>query len=249
MQRNTDEEPMLEPVLKALSHASRCSILWLLMGDRPMTPSEISRRLKLARSTTSHHLDALERAQLVTSDWSKGHRFSRLAGEQVAQLVERLALFSRPTPEPDNRPIAKASRCYQHLGGRLSVQIATALIERRLIDTEGAPYVTPSGIEWLRLNGWWSASAPPTVALCLDWTERRPHFAGELGTTLLSRFLRQGWLRARPDSRVLTVTVAGRIGFEDEWAFDLKQPNGRFRTASQSSGGQHRLNRTGPTVW
>jgi DNA-binding transcriptional ArsR family regulator len=212
---------MLAPVLKALTHPSRCSILWLLMGDRCMTPAELSQQLKLARSTVSYHVDALERAQLVTSEWSRGHRFSRLRDECVAQLLEKLALFSKPRPKPDARPIAQARRCYRHLGGQLSVQIATNLTQRGLFDAQGAHALTSSGLRWLQANGWWTADAAPTVISCLDWTERQIHFGGELGAALLSTLLRRGWLRDRPDSRVLSLTAAGRSGFEEEWGIRL----------------------------
>ena len=45
---------------------------------------------------------------------------------------------------------------------------------------------------------------------CVDWSERRDHFAGPLAVTLLDTLVKQDWLRRTPDSRELMVTAIGR---------------------------------------
>jgi len=45
---------------------------------------------------------------------------------------------------------------------------------------------------------------------CLDWSERRPHLGGALGAAVLTLALRKRWVARDLDSRVLTVTAAGR---------------------------------------
>ena len=45
---------------------------------------------------------------------------------------------------------------------------------------------------------------------CLDWSERRSHLGGALGAAVLTLALRKRWVARDLDSRVLTVTVAGR---------------------------------------
>jgi hypothetical protein len=45
---------------------------------------------------------------------------------------------------------------------------------------------------------------------CVDWSERRDHFAGPLAVAMLNAFVERGWLRRRNESRVLDVTPAGR---------------------------------------
>jgi hypothetical protein len=55
---------------------------------------------------------------------------------------------------------------------------------------------------------------------CIDWTERRFHLAGPLGTQLARRLLDVGWLKRRRDSRALMLGVAGRDGLRElgiEW--------------------------------
>jgi hypothetical protein len=45
---------------------------------------------------------------------------------------------------------------------------------------------------------------------CLDWTERRYHLAGPLGSQLLSRMLERRWLQQLPDTRALKLTPSGQ---------------------------------------
>jgi hypothetical protein len=49
---------------------------------------------------------------------------------------------------------------------------------------------------------------------CLDWTERRFHLSGPLGTQLTHRLFDAGWLRRRRDTRALGISVAGRAGVQ-----------------------------------
>jgi hypothetical protein len=49
----------------------------------------------------------------------------------------------------------------------------------------------------------------PSVRGCLDWTERRPHLAGRLGTAIMRAMLNNGWLTRRPSNRAFTITNLG----------------------------------------
>lgn len=44
---------------------------------------------------------------------------------------------------------------------------------------------------------------------CVDWSERRDHFAGPLAVAWLDALLTRGWLRRVADSRELQATPAG----------------------------------------
>ncbi|MGI4730597.1 MAG: hypothetical protein ACRYFW_02470 [Janthinobacterium lividum] len=46
---------------------------------------------------------------------------------------------------------------------------------------------------------------------CLDWSERRPHIAGTVGTALLIACIKQGWMRRTDRSRMISVTGAGAL--------------------------------------
>jgi hypothetical protein len=47
---------------------------------------------------------------------------------------------------------------------------------------------------------------------CLDWTERRPHLAGSLGSALLTRAIDLGWIARIEGERMLELTPMGRTG-------------------------------------
>ena len=53
---------------------------------------------------------------------------------------------------------------------------------------------------------------------CMDWSERRDHFAGPLAIKLLEFFIAQNWVKRDKESRGLVVTVVGepwlRAGME-----------------------------------
>jgi hypothetical protein len=56
---------------------------------------------------------------------------------------------------------------------------------------------------------------------CLDWSERRPHIAGRLGAALAMRCLELGWIQRQRDSRAVTITAAGALGFADKFGVQL----------------------------
>jgi hypothetical protein len=64
----------------------------------------------------------------------------------------------------------------------------------------------PSSRNWASLP---SATRRPLCRHCLDWSERRHHLAGALGTALLDRFQQLGWAHRVPESRVLAFSADG----------------------------------------
>jgi hypothetical protein len=66
------------------------------------------------------------------------------------------------------------------------------------------------GIDPARLAG----GRRPLARACLDWTERRPHLGGSLGTAVWRRMLELGWVVGQPGSRIVVVTAMGRQQLE-----------------------------------
>jgi len=44
---------------------------------------------------------------------------------------------------------------------------------------------------------------------CLDWSERRNHIAGSVGTLLFNKMIKEDWLRKTVNSRAITITGKG----------------------------------------
>ncbi|MGH9647410.1 MAG: hypothetical protein ACRD4E_11385 [Bryobacteraceae bacterium] len=93
-----------------------------------------------------------------------------------------------------------ARTCYDHLAGRVAVELSDALEKFEVIRKCGE-----RDYELGRAGRSWFANLGVDVdALrhlrrtfarqCLDWTERRPHIAGALGAALCCRFVALGWI-------------------------------------------------------
>lgn len=118
-----------------------------------------------------------------------------------------------------------ARSCYDHLAGRLGVQVRDALVQTGAIErtSERDFDATRSGAELLNELG-----VDVSVARrqrrrvflrdCLDWTMRRPHLAGSLAAAVLTVLIEQGELVRRPSSRGLDLSgkgaVLARLGVE-----------------------------------
>ena len=57
---------------------------------------------------------------------------------------------------------------------------------------------------------------------CLDWSERRPHLAGALGSALCSLSFQRNWIRRRRGSRVLIITPNGYQSYQEYFGVCLK---------------------------
>lgn len=104
--------------------------------------------------------------------------------------------------------------CYDHLAGELGVLVYESLAARQAFAVDAAGIsLTAAGRERVRALGIDPdaaiASRRPFCRTCLDWSERRHHLAGTLGTQLLERFQQLGWARRVADSRVLAFSADG----------------------------------------
>jgi hypothetical protein len=120
----------------------------------------------------------------------------------------------RVRSSPREPALRKARVCYDHLAGELGVLVYESLARRGAfaldadgiaLTSQGQALVHALGVDTGKLP----ASRRPFCRTCLDWSERRHHLAGQLGTLLLDRFQQLGWARRVPDSRVLAFTPDG----------------------------------------
>jgi len=117
-----------------------------------------------------------------------------------------------------------ARTCYDHIAGQLGVGIADAMKQQGWVEMDDdAGVLTASGMAFLARQGIDLNLSPekrrtralPLCRLCLDWSERRPHFSGRLGAELCRHSLALGWIRKRLGSRALDVTPEGKRVFRD----------------------------------
>jgi DNA-binding transcriptional ArsR family regulator len=214
-----------------LADPTRAGFCLALLDGRAWTAGELARAAGVAASTASDHLTRLVAGGLLVEERQGRHRYVRLAGPGVAQLVEDLAARA-PAPATPPRTLRAASAgvalayartCYDHLAGRLGVLVYDALLDRGVLDRSGGLALTGNGVTWLAGLGVpvepLRATRRPLVRDCLDWTERRPHLAGALGAALCGRFLDLGWT-VRGAGRAVRLTPSGRDALADALALD-----------------------------
>jgi DNA-binding transcriptional ArsR family regulator len=210
-----------------LGEPARAALVLALMDRAPLSASELAARAGVAPSTASGHLTRLVRGGLVAVEPRGRHRYFRLAGREVAEAVEALAAIAprRPVRSLRGAAAAEALRtartCYDHLAGRLGVELTAALERDRVLVRCGSDYElgrsAPRRLAALEIDLEALARLRrPLVRLCLDWSERRPHVAGALGAALAERLFVLGWIERRAANRSVEVTRAGRAHLADE---------------------------------
>jgi DNA-binding transcriptional ArsR family regulator len=203
---------------------ARANILSALMDGRALTAGELAWHAGVSAQTTSGHLAKLAEARLVAVERQGRHRYHRLATAEVARAVEALMAVAGAGPArhrpagPRDEALRAARTCYDHLAGRLGTSLADSLRERGHVvvadEADGAGAITERGGRFLRDEVGIELAASgkrPLCRTCLDWSERRPHFAGRLGAALRRRFSDLGWTEPVRDSRAVAITPDGRL--------------------------------------
>ena len=166
------------------------------------------------------------------------YRYYRLAGPTVAHLIEAMQQLA---PIGDIRSMRQGHRAealrrartdYDHIAGRLGVEIMNALVARGVLRPgfDDAPPVkqnstvcwhrdadhilTDEGVGFLETFGITVPKQWRAVRSCADWSEQRHHVGGGLGRALQGRMMSLDWIRPIDDSRALRVTPEGEHGFE-----------------------------------
>lgn len=211
------ETARLDILGDALAHPSRARILNALMDGRAFTAGELASYAGITPQTCTAHLDRLEYARLITRLRSGRHVYNRIASEEVARALEMLStLAADPLPCSTPPELRRARSCYNHLAGRLAVEITHALVSKELLTEENGQFTARPSPLWADLGVTLPSAArkQPFAKCCLDWSERKHHISGPMGTQLMSHGLSERWL-ARParNARYLEVTPKGRRAF------------------------------------
>ena len=250
--RRMDGDANIASVAALFGDKTRARILLALADGRALPASVLAREAGVAGSTASGHLGQLTQAGLLSVESWGRHRYYRLAGADVAAVLESLAhLAPRATVRSLRgsarlRALRQGRTCYDHLAGRLGTALMEALLRQGILvggdgrfhpeaaraDCLSAPgrdidyRLTTEGEH--RLNAFGVDPRPEgkalTVRYCVDWSEQRHHLAGGLGASLLKRLEALEWIRRAPRGRAVALTPAGARGLRD--VFALADPHG-----------------------
>ena len=219
-------QPRFARVAAAIGDPTRALMLARLLDGRHYTAKELAEQGGVAAATASQHLKRLVEERLARVRTQGRHRYFTLADGNVAQALEALLrVADGALPEttrwqaPAMRGLRHARSCYGHLAGELGVRLCQSFVQRdwvRAPQGEGNEYrVTPAGVAGLGQLGLTvgadgDARGRRLLYGCVDWSERRDHFAGPLAVALLNAFIERRWLRWYGDSRELDVTKTGQ---------------------------------------
>jgi DNA-binding transcriptional ArsR family regulator len=247
-----DGDADIAAIAAVLADRRRCRVLMALGDGRALAASVLASEAGVAPSTASEHLAKLVRAGLISVEQRGRHRYFRLAGPHVADLLEAMAVVAPPMPvrsltdETRARAIRAARTCYDHLAGRLGVATMDSLLERGWLEGEvdgsrrsatrsspskriGGNALTESGAAFLEELGVDLDNLPPrrpAIRFCVDWSEQRPHLAGAVGAALTARLFDLGWIRRADRTRAVRVTEDGRQGFADAFGVRVDEHTG-----------------------
>jgi DNA-binding transcriptional ArsR family regulator len=246
-----DGDTDITKVASLLADGARAKILLALGDNRALPASVLSDEAGVAASTASSHLKKLVAGGMLEMEKHGRHRYYRLAGPHIAEMLEALARVSPPAPVKSLREGTRAQAvrfartCYDHLAGKLGTELMTSMIERGMLeggdgtfdparahdDRLSAPgwdvdyRLTERGVEELAAFGIDLDELPKKrrlVRYCIDWSEQRHHLAGALGAAVADRTLELGWVKRADATRALHVTDEGFEGLEETFGLTLR---------------------------
>src|SRR6266436_5822890 len=202
-------------IAAAIGEPARARMLYCLVDGRARTSTELAVVADVTPSTASVHLQRLKMQQLVKVFAQGKHRYYSLEGAQVAAVLEALSVLAGGSrdvfiPNTPNR-LRAARACYDHIAGALGVSLHDRFKTLGWLSggsvADHAYDLTPVGVkgfEALVID----VKATQTLRrkfayACVDWSERRPHVGGAVGSAVLSLALERKWVIPDLDSRAL----------------------------------------------
>jgi DNA-binding transcriptional ArsR family regulator len=230
-----------------VANPARCRILLALADGRALPASRLAADAGISAATASSHLGKLTYAGLLMVEARGRYRYYRLVGSEVGNLIEALERFAPAVPVRSLRQshraqaLREARTCYDHIAGRLGVELMRVMIERGYLTgcdgvydprsaqeddrardgTEVDYALTEHGEAFLDEFGVQILAHRRLVRYHMDSSEQRPHLSGALGSGLLDRFIDLGWIRRSDDSRAVFITRAGRQGLDESFGIRL----------------------------
>ena len=228
--------PIIAEIAALVGDPARATMVSALLDGRALTASELALAARITPQTASTPSREADRggralggpewaASLFPACLARGGRHDR-AGSSPS-LSRRDRDTARYPVKPARSSAARI--CYDHLAGRLSVDLTDSFVAREYIvlddeaaeiTTAGTRFLTEFGIELPTRR----SSRRHFCRLCLDWTERRPHIAGAVGAAITKRYFDLGWMERMKRSHAVIVTPSGRRGFQKTFGIEAPEP-------------------------
>jgi DNA-binding transcriptional ArsR family regulator len=222
-------------VARLLANTSRAAMVDCLMEGGTVTAGELARVAGVSPPTASAHLAELEAGGLVRVTAQGRNKYYRIADRDVAAALEAFSLICPPRSvrslreSRDAEGLARFRTCYDHLAGMIAVSLFSRMADlgwlNRASDgctltARGERELSSLGVNIEHARGLRRAY----TRTCLDWTERRPHLAGAVGSALADVFLANRWASRRLPGRGLIITQAGCALLAERFGLELEGP-------------------------
>ncbi|HEX2628390.1 MAG TPA: winged helix-turn-helix domain-containing protein [Chitinophagaceae bacterium] len=212
-------EQQFKHIAALIGDPTRATILWTLMDGKAFTATELAVAADTTPQNISMHLNKLLQADLLQVESQGRHRYYKFSRQDVAYAIEAMVNIVPPSSSTnrsvDMVPVKHCRTCYDHLAGKVAVDITDSMLKQQLIvyqnnffeiSAKGRKWFNAQGIDTDILRNQKRSFARP----CLDWSERRHHLAGSLGAALLDHMLDGDWVRRTAHSRVIVITGKGK---------------------------------------
>ncbi|WP_339635260.1 helix-turn-helix domain-containing protein [uncultured Sneathiella sp.] len=218
------EGPDIALLGSLIGEPARANMLTALLSGKALTASELAGEAGISAQTASSHLAKMQSGGLLIQRKQGRHRYFALADDDVGSLLEAMMGLAakkghlRTRTGPKDPALRHARVCYNHLAGDLGVQMMDSLLAKNLLTPEneglgltesGKSFFEEFAIDFEPLE----KLRRPLCKSCLDWSNRRSHLAGSLGSALLTRFNDLGWARRLENSRIVSFNVRGEREF------------------------------------
>lgn len=214
------EGPDIALLGSLIGDPARANMLTALMSGKALTATELASEAGVTVQTASSHLKKLQDAHLLRQRKQGRHRYFALADDDVGGVLEAMMGLAagrglvRTRTGPRDEALRKARVCYNHLAGDLGVTVYDGLIGRGYLAENGEDVrLTRDGEEFMEAFGidlaGLSRNRRPMCKSCLDWSSRRMHLAGSVGSALLDRVYQLGWASRLEGSRVVKFSPQG----------------------------------------
>jgi DNA-binding transcriptional ArsR family regulator len=215
----------LSEIAALMGDPARAAMLQLLMDGRAHTASELAITAGVTAQTASGHLARMADASLLAVRAQGRNRFYRLASGEVAHAIESLMALAGAGAPPASKTAAWrrdpdlrfCRTCYDHLAGQVGIAVTDSLTQRGHLEPRGPRdwKLTASGELFCQrlgvdLAGARRAETRHFARQCLDWSERRPHISGALGSAIAETFFKRGWTERLRRGRTVRLTDSGR---------------------------------------
>jgi DNA-binding transcriptional ArsR family regulator len=206
-------------LLRELADPLRLRVVDRLGQEGPSTVSELAGVLEVPLPLLSNHLRRLREAGIVRVERRGRHAVYDLTDPGIRALLPVLdritGRIAQPTAPFLDTDFARARTCYDHLAGRLGVELYKRLVLGRALVplADGTVELGPHAEQELRALGVDAAVVDPGrrrfAYECFDSTEHAPHLAGALGDAVAAAAIARGWVERTPGARTLKVAPAG----------------------------------------